>query len=143
MPDKNHDKDHDKDKASKHFDNPNQDPHHPANTTQSPERPPIQRSAAEAYNVPPADMMTAQEADQSSAVPGVGPASPAEVTPGPVETIQDQGIGPRTPYPSGNPPPPTETVSRSQGIKGAAEKTNVKPDEVKGPAGTAHKEPVR
>lgn len=149
MADKDHDK-HEKEAAEKRdardrqhenrVDNPNQDPNHPANKTLSPERPPTQRSPAEAFNVPPADMMTAQEADQSGGVPGVGPVSPPEISPGPVETIQDQGIGPRTPYPTGSPPPPTETVSRSQGIKGAAEKTTVKPDEVKAPA---HKDPTR
>lgn len=134
--DKNHDK-HDTDKraGAPHYDNPSQDPNHPANKTLSSERPPVQRSPAETFNVPPTELMTAQEADQSSAVPGVGPASPAEVSPGPVETIQDQGIGPRTPYPSGNPPPPVETITRSQGIKGAPDK--LAPDK------TVHKEPVR
>lgn len=55
---------------------------------------------------PHADTRTAQEADQSGQVPGVGPVSPAAHSPGPVETIEDQGIGPRTPYPEGNPPIP-------------------------------------
>jgi hypothetical protein len=72
--------------------------------------------------------MTAQEADQSAPVPGVGPVSPAEIMSGPAETIQDQGIGPRTPYPSGNPPPPAEDTTRSQGIKGVTDKPAAKPD---------------
>jgi hypothetical protein len=123
------DKDHDK---AKH-----DDPNHPANKTLSPERPPVQRSPAEAFNVPAADLMTAQEADQTSEVPGVGPVSPAEVSPGPAETIEDLGIGPRTPYPTGNPPPPHDDTTRSQGIKGVTDKPAVKPDK------PLPKEPVR
>lgn len=47
---------------------------------------------------------TAQESDQSGDLPGVGPAGKAKGTPGPAQTIEEQGIGPRTPYPTGNPP---------------------------------------
>jgi hypothetical protein len=83
--------------------------------------------------VAPADMMTAQESDQSAEVPGVGPVSPSEVSPGPVETIEEQGIGPRTPYPTGSPPPPSETIIMGQGIKGATDKPVLKPGEVKPP----------
>jgi hypothetical protein len=54
--------------------------------------------------VPPADMLTEQEKDTASEVPGVGPASASEVSPGPVETIEDLGIGPREPYPTGGAP---------------------------------------
>jgi len=130
MPDKDHDKDKDKDKHARaeHHDNPGQDPDHPSNRTLSPERPPVQRSPAEAFNVPADQLMTAQESDTTSEVPGVGPVSPAEVSPGPVETIEQQGIGPRTPYPSGDPPPPSESTTRGQGIKGVTDQPAVKPD---------------
>ena len=50
-----------------------------------------------------ADMLTEQEKDTTSETPGVGPASPSEHSPGPVETMEDLGIGPREPYPEGNP----------------------------------------
>jgi hypothetical protein len=135
------DKDHDKDKAPKH-DNPTQDPNHPSNKTLSPERPQVARSPAEAFNVPVDQLMTTQESDRSSNVPGVGPATPAEVSPGPVETIQDQGIGPRTPYPTGDPPPPSESLTRGQGIKGVTDKPVTKPEEAKGPGGAARRTPV-
>jgi hypothetical protein len=161
MPDKDHDKDKDKHEHDKHeaerreaeqrehaqrasagrFDNPSQDPNHPSNKTLSPERPPVQRSPAEAFNVPADQLMTAQESDTSSEVKGVGPVSPAEVSPGPVETIQDQGIGPRTPYPTGDPPPPSESMSRGQGIKGVTDQPALKPGETKGPGGRAEHAP--
>lgn len=50
--------------------------------------------------IDPEDIKTEQEKDTSGAVPGVGPASAPEPSPGPVETIEEQGIGPRAPYPS-------------------------------------------
>jgi len=75
----------------------------------------------------PAELMTEQEKDQSGTVPGVGPVSPSEVSPGPVETIEEQNIGPRTPYPIGDPPPPAETSRQGQGIKGVTDKPQVKP----------------
>jgi hypothetical protein len=58
-----------------------------------------------------ADMMTEQEKAAAAGDPGagVGPTSLPEDSPGPVETIEEQGIGPRTPYPEGNPPPPSDT----------------------------------
>ena len=74
------------------------------------------RTGPDTFSIPAADMMTEQEKDTSSGVPGVGPVSASEVSPGPVETIEDQGIGPRTPYPTGNPPPTDEVITRSQGI---------------------------
>jgi hypothetical protein len=120
--------------APKPPDNRDQDPRHPANVTPSAPVQPMPRSPAEGFGIPPDQLRTAQEADDTSEVPGVGPVSPAEVSPGPVETIQDQGIGPRTPYPTGDPPPPSETTIRGQGIKGATDKPVVKPDETKGPA---------
>lgn len=62
--------------------------------------------AITSYSVPPADMLTEQEKDTGAETPGVGPATPAATTTGPAETMEDLGIGPREPYPSGNPPPP-------------------------------------
>ena len=50
------------------------------------------------------DLMTEQEKDTSGEVPGVGPASPSVLTTGPAETIEDLGIGPREPYPTGGAP---------------------------------------
>jgi hypothetical protein len=105
------------------IDNRDQDPNHPANKTLSPEREAIPRPAAEGVTVPPEEMLTEQEkaaqaggAATDGNVPGVGPVPASETTTGPVETIEDQGIGPRTPYPTGSPPPDSETVTRSQGI---------------------------
>ena len=108
-------------KGPGHIDNRDQDPDHPANKTLSPGYKPVQRSDAEQFNVPPEDLLTEQEKDVvgtggTDVTAGVGPVSPAEHTTGPVETIEDQGIGPRTPYPTGNPPPPTEETTMSQGI---------------------------
>ena len=67
--------------------------------------------------VVPEDVLTEQEKDVSSDVPGVGPVSASEPSPGPVTTIEELGIGPRTPYPDGDPPPTEEIITRSQGIK--------------------------
>ena len=54
--------------------------------------------------------MTEQEKDAAAGgpatpgnVPGVGPAPASEVTTGPVETIEDQGIGPAHPLPDRRP----------------------------------------
>lgn len=38
------------------------------------------------------------------------PVGKAEPSPGPVETIEEQGIGARTPYPTGNPPATKEST---------------------------------
>jgi len=76
--------------------------------------------SATTVSVPPEDMLTEQEklAAAGDASAGVGPVSPSEHTTGPVETIEDQGIGPRTPYPEGNPPAPLpEGTTRSQPVK--------------------------
>jgi len=76
--------------------------------------------SATTVSVPPEDMLTEQEklADAGDASAGVGPVSPSEHTTGPVETIEDLGIGPRTPYPEGNPPAPLpEGTTRSQPVK--------------------------
>jgi hypothetical protein len=111
--------------------NRDQDPNHPANRTLSPDP-----NAPTTFSIPPGDMMTEQEKSAAAGEPGagVGPVSLAEVSPGPVQTIEEQGIGPRTPYPEGNPPPPEETITRSQGIKGVSDKPHVTPGESKGPA---------
>ena len=67
--------------------------------------------------VPPEEMLTEQEKDTTSDVPGVGPVSASEVSSGPVTTIEELGIGPRTPYPDGDPLPVEDVVTRTQGIK--------------------------
>ena len=113
-----------------HIDNRDQDPNHPANKT-----PAKDLNAPTTFSIPPEDMLTEQEKDVvgtggTDATAGVGPVSPAEHTTGPVETIEDQGIGPRTPYPTGNPPPDTETITRSQGVKDPdAPRVKAKPGE--------------
>jgi hypothetical protein len=82
-------------------------------------------------NPAPEAMMTAQENDQTGAVPGVGPVTPSQPSPGPVETIEEQGIGPRTPYPEGDPWVPPETPPAPV----AKAPPSVKP--------APHREPVR
>ena len=102
--------------------NRDQDPNHPANNTVMPHTDPAPRPVAEGVTVPPEELLTEQEKAAVGSGPagdttaGVGPVAPAAHTTGPVETIEDQGIGPRTPYPTGNPPPPSESTSLSQGI---------------------------
>ena len=54
------------------------------------------------------DLLTEQEKDTTSLMPGVGPAEPSQHSTGPVETIEDLGIGPREPYPTADTPPPPE-----------------------------------
>lgn len=48
--------------------------------------------------IAPGDLKTEQEKG------GKDPVSKAEPSPGPVKTIEDEGIGVRDPYPTGNPP---------------------------------------
>lgn len=133
----------DHDKAPGHVDNRDQDPNHPANKTPSPERRAMPRSEAEAFGIPPEEMLTEQEkaavgsGTSGDTTAGVGPANPAEHTTGPVETIADQGIGPRTPYPTGNPPPPDEQTTMAQGIKGVTDRPHNEPDK------PLRKEPVK
>lgn len=98
------------------------------------------RSEAEGFNIPPDELLTEQEKDAAAggaatdgSIPGVGPAPASEESPGPVETIEDQGIGPRTPYPDGDPPPPAESTTVSQGIKGRTDKPKVEPHKTKEP----------
>jgi hypothetical protein len=108
--------------------NRDHDPNHPANTTLSPDP-----NAPKTFAAVPDDMLTEQEKDTSSELLGVGPASASEVSPGPVETIEMQGIGPRTPYPTGNPPPPEQIVTGSQGIKGSTDNVKETPSEHRAP----------
>lgn len=91
--------------------NRDQDPKHPANITPAydPKAPPPPPLVA-------GDFMTEQEKD------GMGPAAEPVESPGPVETIAQQGIGPKDPYPEGDPPAPSETVTIGQGIKGVTDK---------------------
>jgi len=102
------------------IDNREQDPDHPSNKTLSPKADPMPRPVAEGITVPPEEMLTEQEKLAAGAGgdpnAGVGPVSASRTTTGPVETIEDLGIGPRTPYPTGNPPPSREEVTFSQGI---------------------------
>jgi hypothetical protein len=135
MTDKDHDKDKDKHEADKHEADKHEADKHAANKTLSPKPAP-----ATAGSLPPEDLMTEQEKDKTAAVPGVGPVSPAEAPLPVAESMEDLGIGPRTPYPTGNPPPPSETTTMGQGIKGVTDKPAAKPGEVKGPV---HKETVR
>ena len=121
-----------------HIANRDQDPQHPANVTQSPKREAMPRSEAEPFNIPPDELLTEQEKDAKAGgaasdgnVPGVGPAAASEHTTGPVETIEDQGIGPKTPYPTGDPPATREEITRSQGIKNPDDPDPDKPDHVK------------
>jgi hypothetical protein len=116
---------------------PVQPPLHPTAPTSAPAPKPTAAApvpGATTGSLSAADFATEQEKDKSGAVPGVGPVSPAEAPLGLAETMEDLGIGPRTPYPTGSPPPPSETINRGQGIKGVTDKPVVKPGEVKGPA---------
>ena len=117
--------------------NRDQDPDHPANTTQSRTGDPSPRPVAEGLTVPPEELLTEQEKEAAAGGEnaGVGPVTPSAVTTGPAETIEDQGIGPRTPYPTGNPPPPSEQVVYSQGIwRGDENEIEARgPNERKGP----------
>jgi hypothetical protein len=94
--------------------NRDQDPGHPANTTLSEPYPDTPRPLSEGITVPPEELLTEQEklavgsGVTGDTTAGVGPTSPAAHTTGPVETIEDQGIGPRTPYPTSDTPPPPE-----------------------------------
>ncbi len=103
------------------IDNRDQDPNHPANITPPYRGDASPRPIAEGVHVQPDDMMTTQEreaADSGGKDPnaGVGPVSASRSTTGPVETIEDWGIGPRTPYPTGNPPPSREDKTLTQSI---------------------------
>lgn len=79
------------------WNDPNHDPHHTPAGVGDPRDPSLFTYSNEAS-------MTEQERDTDSPLPGVGPVGVSRSSPGPVETIEDQGIGPRTPYPTGDPP---------------------------------------
>lgn len=89
---------HEEDEALGHIANRDKDPNHPANTTLSPEREPVQRSHAEGFGLSGDDLKTEQEKG------GKDPIGKAVHSPGPVETMEDLEIGPRDPYPEGDPP---------------------------------------
>jgi hypothetical protein len=57
--------------------------------------------------MPPDEALTEQEKDTKAGGSGVGPVAASEPPP-PLETMEDLGIGPREPYPSGGAPPPPE-----------------------------------
>jgi hypothetical protein len=76
----------------------------------------------------PEELRTEQEKDTASATKGVGPASASEGSPGPVETMEDLGIGPREPYPEGNPPPPS--ADDLANIERAKQAPNIKKEPV-------------
>jgi hypothetical protein len=109
----------------KPHDDPRANPPRPATAPASPVYGP--GSPANVVGPAPEDMLTEQEKG-GEGVPGVGPVGKSEHSPGPVETIEDQGIGPRTPYPEGNPPPPREEVTRSQSVKGSTDKVEHGPN---------------
>jgi hypothetical protein len=118
------------------FANVDQDPDHPANRTQPKDtRPGAERDHIEGPVYASKNLMTEQEKDAGGESMGVGPMAQSEATSGPVETMEDQGIGPRTPYPTGSPPPPAESNTFAQGIKGVTDKPSAKPNSSTGPAG--------
>ena len=102
------------------IDNRDQDPNHPANRTLANPGDPSPRPVAEGVHVPPEELLTEQEKEAASNLDdpraGVGPYASSRSTVGPAKTIEDEGIGPRTPYPTGNPPPPSVSAGLSQGI---------------------------
>jgi len=123
-------------KPAARADNINQDPNNPANQTQPRDtRPAAERDRIEGAVYSSDNLRTEQEKDAGGKSMGVGPMTKSENTPGPVETMEDQNIGPRTPYPTGSPPPPAESQTFSQGIKGVTDKPSAKPGSSSGPAG--------
>lgn len=84
---------------------------HDPNTTLSAEREAVPRPRAEGFGVAPADLMTEQEKGKPD------PVGKAQHSPGPVRTIEEEGIGPRTPYPTGNPAGTREEGTRTQAVK--------------------------
>lgn len=88
--------------------NRDQDPNHPANTTQ-----PWDPNAPTTFSIPPEDMLTTQDADVAAGGNGVGPHEASEDSV-PVETMEDLGIGPRHPYPTADdaPPPPEDEARK-------------------------------
>jgi hypothetical protein len=100
-----------------HVDNRDQDPNHPANITQPRDmRPAAERDRIEGPVYAPENLMTEQEKDAARNAPGSSA---------------------KQPYPTGEPPPPSESVSYGQGIKGATDVPSAKPGSASGPAGQA------
>ena len=131
---------HDPDKPAARIENRDQDPRDPANKTGAKDmRPGAERDHIEGDVYSSENLMTEQEKDAGNESMGVGPLAQSEETAGPVETMEDLGIGPRTPYPTGDPPPPSEGTTFSQGIKGVTDKPSAKPGSSSGPAGQAPK----
>lgn len=75
------------------------DKEHPA-AKPAPMPPPPHAASHAAAPLTGEDFKTEQEKD------GMGPAAEPVESPGPAETIAQQGIGPKDPYPEGNPPVP-------------------------------------
>jgi hypothetical protein len=120
------------------FDNANQDPDHPMNRTLPKDvRPGAERDRIEGPVYASDNLMTEQEKDATGDSLGVGPLAQSEHASGPVETVEQLGIGPRTPYPEGDPPSPAESITYSQGIKGVTDKAQAKPGSSSGAAGRA------
>jgi len=125
-------------KRGGHIDNRDQDPNNPANRTEPKDtRPAAERDRIEGDVYAARNMMTEQEKDAGNRSMGVGPMAQSESSPGLVTTMEDLGIGPRTPYPTGDPPPPAESATFSHGIKGVTDKPSAKPGSSSGPAGRA------
>jgi hypothetical protein len=139
MAEKEHDKEHEKRAGQPGpFANATQDPDHPSNKSPARDtRPGAERDHIEGAVYSSKNLMTEQEKDASGRSLGVGPMTESENSPGPVETMEDLDIGPRTPYPTGDPPPPAESATYSQGIKGVTDKPSAKPNSSTGPAGKA------
>ena len=68
---------------------------------------PSPRPVAEGITVPPEELLTEQEKEAAGGGgdprAGVGPYAPSRSTTGPAKTIEDEGIGPRTPVPDRQP----------------------------------------
>jgi len=125
-------------KRGTHIDNRDQDPSNPANRTQPKDtRPGAERDRIEGAVYSAENLMTEQEKDAGNKSMGVGPLAQSENSPGPVTTMEEQNIGPRTPYPTGSPPPPAESTTYAQGVKGVTDKPSAKPHSSSGPAGQA------
>ena len=71
---------------------------------------------AQTDTVPPEDLLTEQEQDVVDGGNGVGPMPLSEATV-PVDTMEDLGIGPKDPYPTGNPPTADAETTRAQAVK--------------------------
>lgn len=75
-----------------------------------------QQGAPSHGQAPEQDRFTTEQEKSADKDGGVGPADKAVGTPGPVKTIDEEGIGVRQPYPTGNPPVPER--DKPQPVKG-------------------------